>query len=238
MIMPINTSARIVAAMLIVAGTTLRAQVPVWQENFDNPATWNNWVRENAPGSRTNPTPVVPGLTYTGGANSPVNEPCNNYWVINNNHTPVLTTSPAGIQAYRSQNEKCAGGPAPANFSLHITFKECSRRATGAYPVAPTDQLDPNDGDGYSWNDGPHNPGDNFPHLSASDQYVFYNANISTVGHCLLRLRFLVYVGGDSTGGPDPSPLTDRSVLYSPDGGATWKVLIADIQNNTFFPTI
>ena len=225
------------AAWTLVAG--LKAQVPIWEENFDDPATWSNWVRENAPGSRTNPTPVVNGLTYTGGGGVPVNEPCNNYWVINNNHTPVLTTDANGIPAYRSQNDKCdPNGPAAGNRSLHITFKECSRRATGAYPVPPADVLDPNDGDGYSWNDGTHNPGDNFPYLSASDQIVYYNANINTTGYCRLRLSFLVYVGGDSTGGADPSPLTDRSVLYSPDGGATWKVLIADIQNNTFFPAI
>ncbi len=223
---------------LCISVKCLSAQVTIWQENFDNPATWANWVRENAPGSRTNPTPVIDGLVYTGG-NIPINEPCNNYWVINNNHTPFLTTNTNGISAYRSRNIKCdPNGPAADNYSLHITFKECSRRATGAYPVPPLDELDANEGDGYSWNDGPHNPNDNFPYLSASDQFVYYNANINTTGHCKLRLSFLVYVGGDSTGGIDPSPLTDRSVLYSPDGGATWKVLIADIQNNTFFPAI
>ncbi len=167
----------------------------LWSENFDGSVA--NWVVTN-----NQPTPAgIPGLNYT------ANGSCNNYWIINNAHTPDYNNNYVGHRAL------CSNLPNPIanNKSLHITYKSCAA-INGSEP-APA-----NGGDAYSWQ------GSN----SNSDQWVYYNADINTTGACGLYLEFWAYLGGDTSNAND---YVDRSVLYSTDGGTTWKVLVEDLAN-------
>ncbi|MCS7074268.1 MAG: PKD domain-containing protein, partial [Bacteroidia bacterium] len=208
-----------IALIIVFIGgqATLKGQV-FFTETFDSPAP--NWTV-----GLNNPTPPgIPGLSYT--TLGPSNESCNNYWVINNAHTPDRNNG------NRGQRQTCDGAgpgytwPNPDgglnNKSLHITYRgSCALIGPAGLGA---ENEDPDYGDAYSWYDDDHQPNDGFPHLSASDQIAFMNYNINTVGKCNLTLRFLAYMGGDLS-----SDLTDRSVLYSIDGGTTWKTLAADL---------
>ncbi len=167
----------------------------IWSENFDGSTA--NWVV-----ATNQPTPAgIAGLNYT------ANGSCNNYWIINDAHTPDYNNNYYGHRAL------CNNLPNPitGNKSLHITYQSCAA-INGSEP-APA-----NGGDAYSWQ------GSN----SNSDQWVYYNADINTTGACGLYLEFWAYLGGDTSSTND---YVDRSILYSIDGGTTWKVLVEDLAD-------
>ncbi len=150
------------------------------------------------------PTPSgISGLNYG------TNGSCNNYWVINAAHTPDPNNNFLGHRGICNNVPNPTGGF--NNRSLHITYQSCAG-------VVGTEPAPPDSGDAYSWNGISSN----------SEQFAYYNADISTIGACGLYLEFWTYLGGD-----DAIPgNTDRSVLYSTDGGATWKVLVNDIATD------
>lgn len=204
-----------VALFLVGLAGPLSAQTIVFTEDFDSGGA--NWTIEDAPGSETNPTPDnLPGLTYTTGSNA-VNEDCNNYWVINDAHTPDSTNIQPGAGGFSARGP-CSGNQ-PGNNSLHITFKSCAlMNQIGNFLSSGPDY-----GDEYSWYDDAHSGTESF--ASASDQWAFMNTGFSTAGFTdPLTLQFSYYIGGDQD-----ASLTDRSVLISTDGGTTWEVLAADI---------
>lgn len=225
------------------------AQTVVWSESFDSSSpTVGNWVTDDGTSGNSNPTPgssqqqtagggmpggpvvvpqtVVPGvggsLLYTPAAEGAGTEPCNNYWTINDVHTP------GGVGSATSYRAACGAFPNPfpgggaTNQSLHITYQP-------ACIVLPGWELDGPGGDEWNFYDdshGPTNPGYPRSWLSGSDQWAYYNSPIDVSPYCNMQLAFDVYLGGDQAGSIDsPSRLTDRSVLYSVDGGATWQVL-------------
>jgi hypothetical protein len=189
------------------------AQVLVWQETFDGPSA-ANWVTESPPGSKNNPTPPgIPGLSYV------TNDPGHNYFVINDANTPELDGSGNFVRGHRAEcgppndlpNPYTNGGP--VNRSLHITAQANSDGAVLGYINFP------DYGDEYSWS----NQG--FGEDGNTDQWAYYNQDISTIGKTCLRLTADFYLGGDRD-----RVRSYASILYSTDGGATWKVLVPNIQ--------
>ncbi|MBX3102735.1 MAG: gliding motility-associated C-terminal domain-containing protein [Bacteroidetes bacterium] len=212
--------------------------IPAWghaqvffTENFDDAGAASRWRMEAAPGSKSNPTPAgITGLNYNPGT---ANQACHNYWVINNYHTPNTTPTGSG------PNPNC-GGSSATNRSLHITFPNLAdcypsdlTRPTNIDIQNVTGTIDHSVSDSYIWSRFGQ-PVNRDEILSATDQMASMTAGISTVGRCNLVLRFRAYFGGDLGENDDPfySPLTDRSVLYSIDGGVTWKMLVKDIYFN------
>ncbi len=183
------------------------SQTILWQETFDGNVS--NWVLESTPGSKSNPTPPgIAGLTYG------TNGSCNNYWVINAAHTPDPNNNYLGHRGICNNMPNPTGGL--NNKSLHITYRACA-------PVNGTEPAPPDSGDAYAWMSSACN----------SEQFAYYNADINTIGVCKAELECWVYLGGD-----DLNPgNTDRSILYSPDGGTTWKVLINDIATDLTTPS-
>jgi len=196
-------------ALLLVG----HAQVLVWQETFDGPSA-ANWVTESPPGSKDNPTPPgIPGLSYV------TNQPGHNYFVINDANTPELDGSGNFVRGHRAEcgppndlpNPYTDGGP--VNRSLHITARSSSDGAVLGYINFP------DYGDEYSWsNQGSGEDGN-------TDQWAYYNQDINTVGKTCLRLTADFYLGGDRD-----RVRSYASILYSTDGGTTWKVLVPNIQ--------
>ncbi len=191
----------------------LKAQILVWQETFDGPSA-GQWVTENSPGSRNNPTPPgIPGLTYV------TNQVGHNYFIINDANTPELDGSGNFVRGRRAEcsspnnlpNPYTSGGP--VNRSLHITARATSDGAVLGYINFP------DYGDEYSWS----NQG--FGEDGNTDQWAYYNADISTVGRTCLRLTADFYLGGDRD-----RVRSYASILYSTDGGTTWQVLVPNIQ--------
>lgn len=191
----------------------LQAQVLVWQETFDGPSA-GQWVTESPPGSQNNPTPSgIPGLSYV------TNQVGHNYFVINDANTPELDGSGNFVQGHRVEcsppndlpNPYTSGGP--VNRSLHITARASSDGAVLGYVNLP------DYGDEYSWS----NQG--FGEDGNTDQWAYYNADISTVGRTCLRLTADFYLGGDRD-----RVRSYASILYSTDGGTTWQVLVPNIQ--------
>jgi PKD repeat protein len=189
------------------------AQVLVWQETFDGPSA-ANWVTESPPGSKNNPTPPgIPGLSYV------TNDPGHNYFVINDANTPELDGSGNFVRGRRAEcgppnnlpNPYTNGGP--VNRSLHITAQPNSDGAVLGYINFP------DYGDEYSWS----NQG--FGEDGNTDQWAYYNQDISTIGRTCLRLTADFYLGGDRD-----RVRSYASILYSTDGGATWRVLVPNIQ--------
>ena len=189
------------------------AQVLVWQETFDGPSA-ANWVTESPPGSKNNPTPPgIPGLSYV------TNDPGHNYFVINDANTPELDGSGNFVRGRRAEcgppnnlpNPYTNGGP--VNRSLHITARASSDGAVLGYINFP------DYGDEYSWS----NQG--FGEDGNTDQWAYYNQDISTIGRTCLRLTADFYLGGDRD-----RVRSYASILYSTDGGATWNVLVPNIQ--------
>jgi len=189
------------------------AQVLVWEETFDGPSA-ANWVTESPPGSKNNPTPPgIPGLSYV------TNDPGHNYFVINDANTPELDASGNFVRGHRAEcgppndlpNPYTNGGP--INRSLHITAQANSDGAVLGYINFP------DYGDEYSWS----NQG--FGEDGNTDQWAYYNQDISTIGKTCLRLTADFYLGGDRD-----RVRSYASILYSTDGGATWKVLVPNIQ--------
>jgi PKD repeat protein len=188
-------------------------QVLVWQETFDGPSA-NDWVTEQVPGSKNNPTPpAIPGLTYV------TNQTGHNYFIINDANTPELNMSGAFVRGRRAEcgppndlpNPFTSGGP--VNRSLHITARASSDGAVLGYINFP------DYGDEYSWS----NQG--FGEDGNTEQWAYYNQNISTVGKTCLRLTADFYLGGDRD-----RVRSYASILYSTDGGASWQVLVPNIQ--------
>lgn len=193
-----------VFALFILTGLQGQAQV-FFTETFNSPnPNWSVGVNQPTPDS-------IQGLRYTSG-DTAVNQTCNNYWTINSIHVLDSATN----QAFRGV---CPNGAYSdsSNKSLHITFQP-SAFANGA--------LNPHaenagEADAYSYyNDAFPNP-----MYASSDQYAYINQDISTIGRSDIELNFWAYIGGDQS-----NTLTDRSVLYSVDGGTTWKPLIANIS--------
>ncbi len=196
-------------ALLLVG----HAQVLVWQETFDGPSA-ASWVTESPPGSKDNPTPPgIPGLSYV------TNQVGHNYFIINDANTPELNASGNFVRGRRAEcgppndlpNPYTNGGP--VNRSLHITARASSDGAVLGYINLP------DYGDEYSWS----NQG--FGDDGNTDQWAYYNQDISTVGKTCLRLTADFYLGGDRD-----RVRSYASILYSTDGGATWKVLVPNIQ--------
>jgi PKD repeat protein len=101
----------------------------------------------------------------------------------------------------------------PVNRSLHITARASSDGAVLGYINFP------DYGDEYSWS----NQG--FGDDGNTDQWAYYNQDISTVGKTCLRLTADFYLGGDRD-----RVRSYASILYSTDGGTTWKVLVPNVQ--------
>lgn len=181
------------------------AQVLVWQETFDDPGATGRWSFGATP-------PGLP-LTYV------TDDPGYNYFVINDANTPELDGSGNFIRGRRAEcsapnnlpNPYTNGGP--INRSLHITARASSDGAVLGYVNLP------DYGDEYSWS----NQG--FGADANTDQTALLTENISTVGRTCLRLVADFYLGGDRD-----RVRSYASLLYSTDGGATWKVAVPNIQ--------
>ncbi|MCS7189802.1 MAG: PKD domain-containing protein, partial [Bacteroidia bacterium] len=187
------------------------AQILVWQETFDDPGAVGRW--------NFGPTPPGLPLSYS------LNSPAHNYFVINDANTPELDAAGNFIRGRRAEcappnnlpNPYTNGGP--VNLSLHITARATSDGAVLGYVNFP------DYGDEYSWS----NQG--FGEDANTEQTAFLTQNISTMGRTCLRLVADFYLGGDR----------DRlrsyaSLLYSTDGGNTWKVAVPNIQQT--IPTV
>lgn len=204
-----------------------------WTEDFNGASP--NWSVENAPGSKTNPTQSL--TTNIPGGSLIANETCNNYWVINDAHTPQ--NSPVGPLSgsgasytgrfVQSRRDICAAGlpnPDPdggvtTNKSLHITFRSCAAGYSFGMNEGPPDYQDE-----YSFiNAFGNGPAE----YSSSDQTAYMTTNVSTVGRCNLTLKAQVYMGGDMGQIKDYATL-----LYSIDGGTTWKIAADPIRPATY----
>ena len=181
------------------------SQVLVWQETFDDPGATGRWSFGVTP----------PGLPL----NYVTNDPGHNYFVINDANTPELD---AGGNFLRGRRAECSppnnlpnpytNGGSP-NRSLHITARASSDGAVLGYVNLP------DYGDEYSWS----NQG--FGENANTDQTAFLTQNINTTGRTCLRLVADFYLGGDRD-----RVRSYASLLYSTDGGATWKVAVPNIQ--------
>ncbi len=181
------------------------SQVLVWQETFDDPGATGRWS--------FGVTPTGLPLSYV------TNDPGHNYFVINDANTPELD---AGGNFLRGRRAECSppnnlpnpytNGGSP-NRSLHITARASSDGAVLGYVNLP------DYGDEYSWSN--QGFGDN----ANTDQTAFLTQNINTTGRTCLRLVADFYLGGDRD-----RVRSYASLLYSTDGGATWKVAVPNIQ--------
>lgn len=207
-----------------------------WNEDFNDAAATTRWTTENAPGSKTNPTPAgITGLSYI------ANQTCNNYWVINDVNTPennpygVLPNGTPGDVSYstrfvRGRNYNCSSpndlpNPDPGgvtNNSLHITFQGCSDSYWFGLNNGPEDYADE-----YSILNvnGPASSG-----ASSSDQYAYLTQDISTVGRCNIYLEGQFFLGGDQA-----QAHSYGTILYSINSGVTWKVLADNIGPTAWF---
>lgn len=189
------------------------AQDVFWFEDFDNAAA----TRWNVAGNH--PTPLgIPGLVY--GINGPSTF---DYFVINDANTPELNGPivlglPINSQGQFVQGHHydCAAPnnlPNPyvntggINNSLHITSQaSCLGLIYGGTP-------------GYDdWNCITIS-GNDFP-LTQTEQFAAYNSNIDATGKCNIKLTADFFLGGSANGLEAHS-----TILYSIDGGATWKIV-------------
>ncbi|MBX3101768.1 MAG: T9SS type A sorting domain-containing protein [Bacteroidetes bacterium] len=209
--------------LAIFCSLPVYAQV-FWTEDFN--AASPAWSLENTPGSKTNPTQSL--TTNIPGGQLMANEACNNYWIINEAHTPQNSpvgplsgsggtyNSPKFVQGYRDICPAGLPNPDPdggttTNKSLHITFQPCAAGYSFGMNEGPPDYQDE-----YSFiNAFGNGPAE----YSSSDQTAYMTTNISTLGRCNLTLKAQVFMGGDMSSVKDYATL-----LYSIDGGATWKV--------------
>lgn len=193
-------------------------QTVFWSEDF-NGAT-SNWTVENAPGSKTNPTPAgIAGLSYI------PNQAGNNYFIINDANTPELNS---GDNAFvRGRKWNCSApnnlpnpypGSGVQNKSLHITARASSDGAQLGTLESP------DYGDEYSFTNTSTGADGN------SDQYAFLKNNINTQGRCNMKLEADFFLGGDSN-----HSRSYATILYSIDGGSTWKIMADNIGPALFF---
>jgi hypothetical protein len=174
------------------------AQVLVWKETFDDAGATARWT--------FSPTPAGLPLAYV------TNDPAYNYFVINDANTPELDGSGNFVRGHRAEcsapnnlpNPYTDGGP--VNRSLHITARANSDGAVLGYVNLP------DYGDEYSWS----NQG--FGADANPDQTAFLTQNINTTGRTCLRLVADFYLGGDRD-----RVRSYASILYSTDGGTTWR---------------
>ena len=208
----------------------IKAQNVFWFEDFDD-GGGGRWTTENAPGSKTNPTPPgISGLPY--GINAPIEH---DYFIINDRNTPELSgniNTGLGISAegqfIRGRHYACSApnnlpnpfknnGVVGPNQSLHITaFPSCATLLYGGTPSSD------------DWNciaiDGNDSP------LTQSEQTAWLNNNINAIGKCNLKLTADFFLGGDAQGVKDHS-----TILYSTDAGVTWKILADNLASCSFF---
>lgn len=213
----------IIPALLLWGAIGFSSAQVLYTENFDDAGAAGRWKLENSSGSRTNPTPTgIAGLNYN---NSGVNnDNCNNFWVLNDAHTPTGTTG-----SYASRRANCSGVNS-SNKSLHITYRKKTDCNAGATSISETDyqnvtgygSADAYYADAYWWI-----PTSDGQSQSRSDQFASMTpgSGFSTLGKCNVVVEFDAFLGGD--GNP---PLSDRSVLFSTDNGVTWQMAMANID--------
>lgn len=195
------------------------SQAQVWQETFNtgDPATKanpGNWVTNVA---KDNPfPPAVAGFTYTSVVNPGAmdNDACHNYWIINNIHVPDTLSTLTSLRQICVPFGAQYTPTDPNNQSLHMTYNDaCSDLGCGPGALGLHSECgDLADAFGF-YND----PSPNTPAWANSDQWAYYNADINTTGRCDLTLSFH-HIGGSN-------PRIYREIVYSTDGGATWKLL-------------
>lgn len=207
--------------LMINLSNDVFAQTVIWVEDFDDAGASTRWTTETAPGTKTNPTPAgIVGLTYL--TNDPVSH---DNWIINDRNTPELDGDVSvGLsivdqgQFVQGHHYDCSapsnlpnpyvnGGQPGPNQSLHITaYPSC---ATLLY--AGTQQSD-------DWNciSDP----DNGDVQTQTDQIAYLNTNIDATGKCNLVLTADFFLGGDADG-----LKSHGTILYSIDGGLTWKIV-------------
>jgi len=188
-----------------------------WFEDFDNAAG----TRWNVSGN--DPTPAgIPGLTY--GVNNNFD-----YFIINDANTPELDAPIANGLPISSQGQVVRGHhydcSAPSNLpnpfvntgalnnSLHIT----AQAGCGGLIYAGTPGYD-------DWNCLTIS-GNDFV-LTQTEQFAAYNSNIDASGKCNLKLTADFFLGGSANGLEAHS-----TILYSIDGGATWKIVQDNLAN-------
>ena len=206
------------------------SQTAFWIEDFDD-GGGGRWTLENSPGSLTNPTPAgIAGITY--GTNAAV---AHDNFIINDQNTPELDADIAvGIditqqgQLVRGHHYACAapsdlpnpfinGAQPGPNQSLHITaYPTCATLLYGG--TAQSDDWncisDPDNGDVQT----------------QTEQIAYLNQDIDATGLCNIVLTADFFLGGDSDGLKAHS-----TILYSTDGGATWKVVEDNLSSCSHF---
>jgi PKD repeat protein len=199
----------------------LNAQTVFWFEDFDNNASsrWNV--------SGNHPTPAgIPGLVY--GTNNNFD-----YFVINEANTPELS-GPIAVglnisaqgQFVRGRHYDCAAPnnlPNPfvnsgaINRSLHIT----SQAGCSGLIYAGTPGFD-------DWNCITIS-GNDFP-LTQTEQFAALNQNIDATGKCNIKLTADFFLGGSANGLEAHS-----TILYSIDGGVSWKIVQDNLSSCSHF---
>ncbi len=202
----------------------ISGQTVIFTEDFNGAAP--AWTTENAPGSKTNPTPIgIAGLSYLS------NSSCNNYFVINDANTPENSPPGPGGTFVRGRTNKC---PAPNNLpnpdpgspivnkSLHITYRSCIGPISDGLLIGGSPSPDYDDQYGIVNEGGSQDVN--------SEQYAFMNTDFSTLGRCNLKIRADYFLGGDQNYNK-----TYGTILYSTDMGATWKILKDNIGPTVHF---
>ncbi|TNE75307.1 MAG: PKD domain-containing protein, partial [Bacteroidetes bacterium] len=206
--------------VIFISFGTVKSQTAIWVEDFDD-GGGGRWVLENAPGSKTNPTPGgIVGLTY--GTNAAV---AHDNFVINDRNTPELNgnvsvgaTMSAQGQFVRGRHYACSapsnlpnpfvnGAQPGPNQSLHITaYPTCGTLLYGGTPQSDDWNCisDPDNGDIQT----------------QTEQIAYLNQNIDASGKCNLFFTADFFLGGDSDG-----IKSHGTLLYSTDAGVTWKIL-------------
>ncbi len=221
---------RILLLFLVLFVEYSSAQNVFWVEDFDD-GGGGRWTTENALGSMTNPTPAgISGLTY--GVNAAIEH---DYFVINDRNTPELSGNintgsaiNAQGQFVRGRHYDCSSpndlpnpfinnGVIGPNQSLHITaFPACATLLYGGTPSSDDWNCI-----AISGNDSP---------LTQSEQTAWLNNNIDATGKCNIKLTADFFLGGDAQGVKDHA-----TVLYSIDGGTSWKILKDNLASCSFF---
>jgi PKD repeat protein len=199
----------------------MNAQTVFWFEDFD----LNAHTRWDVSGNH--PTPAgIPGLVY--GTNSNFD-----YFVINEANTPELSGPIANAlsisaqgQFVRGRHYDCAAPnnlPNPfvntgaVNRSLHIT----SQAGCSGLIYAGTPGFD-------DWNCITIS-GNDFP-LTQTEQFAALNQNIDATGKCNIKLTADFFLGGSANGLEAHS-----TILYSIDGGVSWRIVQDNLSSCSHF---
>ncbi|MFN7709060.1 MAG: gliding motility-associated C-terminal domain-containing protein [Sphingobacteriia bacterium] len=213
-----------VAVLFCLGARSASAQIP-WTENFNDAGATARWITQDAPGSKTNPTPGgISGLVYNTAAGVLTNGVYPNYWIINNRNAsdPATRTSQGQLRG-----ANCGG--AGTNNSLHITHPATDPGIVNR-PFSDLLQEPVDGGDAY-WPLSASSGSETVDNSASSDQIAYLNPTsaISTVGAKNLILSFdaFIYADLDLLG---EQPLTSQSVVGSRDGGTTWVVIAEDLE--------